>query len=190
MEKVRQAKWAYILLSILISLLGVVVIFRPGASILTICWIMGVISILFGATKIVSYFTKDQYGLAFQFDLALGIFAVVIGILLCAHPAGIVSLTQFLIGLFILVDGVFKLQTAIDAKRFGLARWWSILLLALLCVACGLLLVIDPFDSARALMVLLGISMLIDGIQNLVVVLYTVRFYRKKAETDNVVYEE
>ena len=79
------------------------------------------------------------------------------------------------IGIFMLFDGAFKLQTTIDAKRFGIKYWWLILTLAILTCACGFLLIFNPFDGIRIIAIMLGISLVVDGIQNLCVAAYTVK---------------
>ena len=80
-----------------------------------------------------------------------------------------------IIGVFVLLDGSFKIQTARDAKIFGLHGWWGILVLAILTCLGGLFLIINPFSGAVALMILLGATLIMDGIQNLCVVAYTVK---------------
>ena len=117
------------------------------------------------------------------------------GIVILVHPNNIMKLLPVIIGLFVTIDGVFKMQTAIDSKRFGLKRWYAILVLAAVTCVFGLLLIIDPFAGGKALMIFFGATMMIDGIQNLCVVLYTVKTVggirkdvereRKTVETDN-----
>ena len=177
MEFIKRAKRAYIITSCVMILLGVLLTIFPETSLLTVCYILGAFLTVFGVVKLVGYFSKDLFRLAFQFDFALGIFALVAGILILIHPAGVTAMTPVIIGVFILMDGVFKLQTAFDARRFGLSRWWGILLLALTGF-CGLFLIIDPFTGAEALMILLGVTLAVDGIQNLIVAAYTVRAVR------------
>ena len=190
MDRIKKAKWAYVLMALIMIMLGVCVILKPDASLLTICYIIGAICIVFGIVKFISYFSKDSYGLAFQFDFALGIFSLVLGILLCIHPGNMIVLVQFVTGLFILIDSVFKFQTSLDAKRFGMQRWWTILAVAMLSAAAGLLLVLNPFGSARALMILLGITLAAGGVQNLFVVIYTVKYIQKCPHNFDIVYEE
>ena len=190
MNWMQQAKRFYILLSSVLILLGLVVTIWPLQSLYTICCLIGGVSILFGVAKLVSYFTKDSTGLAFQFDLVMGALALVFGIILCFHPGNVLSLLQLLIGLFILIDGLLKLHTALDARRMGLNRWWSVLAAALLSAAAGLLLIFNPFAGARALMTLLGITLIIEGVQNLFVVIYTTRHFRQGPDDLDIVYEE
>ena len=125
MKAVKQAKWCYIAVSILLCLIGLTLAIYPTLSAFTICYILGGICVFYGITKIIGYFSNDIYNLAFQFDLALGIFVSVIGIILILHPYWIMSFFPIVIGIFIMVDGVFKIQTSVDAQRFGLTNWWQ-----------------------------------------------------------------
>lgn len=190
MERIKRAKWAYVILAAAMIGLGLCLIAWPGTSVLAICYLVGAICIAFGIIKFIGYFSKDVYGLAFQFDFALGIFALVLGVLLCVHPGNMIVLVQFVTGLFILIDSVFKFQTSLDAKRFGLRRWWTILVVAVISAAAGILLVLNPFAGAEAMMILLGLTLVTDGLQNLVVVLYTVKYIQKMPRDFRVVYEE
>ena len=195
MEWIKRAKSTYIAVSVSMVILGAVLMLNPGLSMLTLCYLIGGLMVIFGITRLVGYFSKDLFRLAFQFDLALGIFCMLAGIVILVHPNNIMKLLPVIIGLFVTIDGVFKMQTAIDSKRFGLKRWYAILVLAAVTCVFGLLLIIDPFAGGKALMIFFGATMMIDGIQNLCVVLYTVKTVggirkdvereRKTVETDN-----
>ena len=195
MEWIKRAKSTYIAVSVIMVILGAVLMLNPGLSMLTLCYLIGGLMVIFGITRLVGYFSKDLFRLAFQFDLALGIFCMLAGIVILVHPNNIMKLLPVIIGLFVTIDGVFKMQTAIDSKRFGLKRWYEILVLAAVTCVFGLLLIIDPFAGGKALMIFFGATMMIDGIQNLCVVLYTVKTVggirkdvereRKTIETDN-----
>ena len=195
MEWIKRAKSTYIAVSVIMVILGAVLMLNPGLSMLTLCYLIGGLMVIFGITRLVGYFSKDLFRLAFQFDLALGIFCMLAGIVILVHPNNIMKLLPVIIGLFVTIDGVFKMQTAIDSKRFGLKRWYAILVLAAVTCVFGLLLIIDPFAGGKALMIFFGATMMIDGIQNLCVVLYTVKTVvgirkdvereRKTVETDN-----
>ena len=74
-----------------------------------------------------------------------------------------------------LADGLFKIQISVDSRRFGLRRWWLILALALLTGAAGLLLIFYPSESSVILTILLGISLLAEGILNIGTMLIAVK---------------
>ena len=54
----------------------------------------------------------------------------------------------------------------------------------------GVLLLVNPFEGAVTLTVLLGITLLADGIANICIAAYTVKAIKKEAKTDNKIYIE
>ena len=175
MRLVRAAKVGYIFASIITMLVGLVLIIWPELSVSMICMVMGAIIMLSGAAKLFGYFTNDLYRLAFQFDLALGILTMLLGALMIFMPS---KFSQFLFiaaAIYVIVNGLFTLQTAIEAKRFGLRKWWVLLAGAILSGLIGVLLLIKPFESAAAITRLVGGALIADGLQNLVVAALTIR---------------
>ena len=85
-------------------------------------------------------------------------------------------------GILILADALFKIQTSIDAKKFGLSLWWRILLMAILAGVLGLLLLVRPFEAAEVMMILVGVSLLFEGILNLCVAIYTVKIIKNQKQ--------
>ena len=175
----RAAKYGYIVLSVLICILGIVLIAVPDFSIQLLCWIGGGLLIVFGCVKILGYLSKDLYRLAFQFDLAFGILLIILGLILILRTEAMLHMICILLGIFILADSLLKIQTAIDAKRFGLRLWWLILVTAILTAVFGLLLLFRPYESQKLAMILLGISFLGEGILNLTTVLTAVKIMER-----------
>ena len=174
----RAAKTGYIIISAVLCVLGAVLIAFPNFSVSLLGVICGITMIVFGIVKLTGYFSKDLYRLAFQFDLAYGILLIVLGLIVLVRPVQLVSFFCLVLGICILADGLFKIQAASDSKRFGLRPWWLILTLAIMACLAGLLLVFRPMDGARALLVLLGIAMLAEGILNLCVACSMIKIIR------------
>ena len=131
--------------------------------------------IAFGIVKLLGYFSKDLYRLAFQFDLAFGILLMTLGAIILAKPERAMSFVCLMLGVAILADGLFKLQTALDAKEFGLRSWWAILVLAVLAGLIGAVLALHPTESAVVMTLLAGASMVVEGVLNLCVALFAVK---------------
>jgi len=178
---IRWVKAAFILASAGLMLCGVWLMLRPGISALAICAAVGWLSIVHGAIRLAGYFSNDLYRLAFQFDLAVGVLSILVGIVLLRHPDNVLAFLPIVAGLFLLVDSVLRLQTAIDAKHFGMRKWWAILLLAVSGAALGVLLLLHPAAGGRALARLIGATLLLDGGESLLACLYTVRVPRRSA---------
>ena len=187
----KTAKIGYIVISALLCALGILLIAKPELSVSVIGTICGILLIVFGAVKLVGYFSRDLYRLAFQYDFAFGILLIMLGILILRVPEGLMNFICIAIGLFILTDGLFKIQIAMDAKKFGIKEWWLILLLALITAALGVLLIVRPDAGSSALTIILGVTLLSEGILNLGTVITAVKITRnQKPDIIEVDYEE
>lgn len=175
MNGIKNFKNMYSILTICLILVGTVLLIAPGIALDVVCIIFGIYMIIYGAVKIMGYFAKDAYQLAFQFDLALGIVIAIVGIVFVCRTARVVQLLSTCIGIVMLVDATFKIQTSIDSKRFGISRWWLMLILAVIVAAIGILLILMPGETTRLMVRLIGLNLCMDGILNLVIVIDTVK---------------
>ena len=172
---IRAAKAGYIVLSAVLSALGVMMLTRPGYSAELISRVVGIVLIAFGVFKLIGYWSRDLYRLAFQHDLAMGILVIALGLVLALRPNWAMNALCMILGIEIITDGLFKVQTALDARRFGLNTWWLILALAVAAGGIGIALLILPAAGGQTLVQLLGASLIAQGLLNLCVALCAVK---------------
>lgn len=175
MTPMRVAKTGYILMSCVFCVLGVLFIVQPDRSLAVMGRVLGIAMIAFGVFKLVGYFSRDLFRLAFQYDLEFGILLVILGIIALPRSEDAMGVLAAAIGISVLADGLFKLRIAADARTFGIERWWMILALAAVTCGVGALLVLRPGQGARLLARLLGASLLCEGALNLCVAVNTVK---------------
>ena len=176
----RIAKIGYIIVSALIVAIGVVFILRPFETLEVLGIICGAVMLAFGAIKIVGYFSKDLYRLAFQFDLEFGTIMLIIGFCIAAQPERLISFFSVVMGLATLTDGLLKIRIAVQSKNFGLETWPVMTVFACLSCVAGIVLMFWPQESAKIICLLLGISLVADGILNILVVLFTVKIVKNQ----------
>jgi len=172
------AKIGYIVISAVIFSLGILVITLPDISMQIIVKSLGTTMIFFGWVKLIGYFSKDLFRLAFQYDLQLGILVFVLGLVILFKPYDVINLLFTVIGISVLADSLFKIQIAFDSRRFGIKKWWGILTLGILTGIIALVLVFMPFKNAKALTILLGVTLITEGILNLFVAITTVKIIK------------
>lgn len=176
---IQTAKKGYITTSLILCAIGLWMILRPELSLSLLGIVVGIALIVCGIVKLGGYLSRDLYQLAFQFDLAFGILMMALGIVILLRPEHTMSFLCIMLGVSVLADGLFKIQTAIDARRFGLQTWRLILPLAIIASATGMTLVLHPSQSARVLATLMGISLLAEGLLSLCVALCTVKVFQR-----------
>lgn len=170
-KMIRAARGGVMVLSAAFCGLGLFMIVRPALSVILIARAIGAMLIALGAMRLAGYFSRDLYQLAFQFDLAYGVLLVALGALVLLRPDVAATLLVVVMGVETVADGLFRLQTSLDARRFGLEKWWLILLLAVAAAALGGFMIFSPLASLTAINRLLGAAMLLEGALNLCVAL-------------------
>ena len=184
--RLKIAKRGYIVISALFCIMGLVLIIMPDFSLERIYRTGGIMLAAFGIIKIVGYFSEDLYRLAFQFDLAIGILLIVLGFVLVLNKHTLFLPIRILLGIFILGDALLKIQTAIDAKQFGIQLWWIILIASALAGVTGVLLLCRYYENTLFSVILLGTALLAEGILNLVTTLTAVEVIRDREKGDNI----
>lgn len=90
------------------------------------------------------------------------------GVFRLLRPEIIQGLLTVLFGVFLVIDGMMTLQDGVDCARARLAGWWVPALLGAVTIALGCVVLFGKFDS---IMLLAGISLIADGVFDLIVTL-------------------
>ncbi|MCC8051891.1 MAG: DUF308 domain-containing protein [Clostridiales bacterium] len=175
LRTLKIARTGYIIIALITCVLGISLLINPVYPIHYLCTALGLIFIADGIIKIIGYFSKDLYCLAFQYDFAFGILLATVGLLILIRGETYSRLLFSILGLILLADALFRIQMSIDAKKFGLNPWWRIFLAAVITGVFGMILVVNPYDGAGYTMVFTGFAFLFDGLLNLCVAIYAVK---------------
>lgn len=187
MKLVKSVKAAFALSAAAGVIFGLCLLIWPELSASLLCMIIGTLMVLSGVIRLLGYFSNDIYRLAFQFDLAAGILSVLIGGVLIFRRSAVTVLLPVIIGIVVLVDSVLRLQTAFDARHFGMKRWWLILTAAVVGAALGFLLLLRPLESGMLLRRVIGASLMVHGAEDLITVLYAVKAPRRASAQEPII---
>ena len=187
----RIAKFGYVAISLLFCVFGILLIAVPAVSPNAFGIAAGCAMIAFGTVKLVGYFSRDLFRLAFQYDLVFGILLIALGIIMLVRPGSLMNFICIALGLYILIDGLFKLQIANEARSFGVGSWWLIMTFAIATAVCGFVLLFRPGEGSRVLMTVFGISLLAEGVLNLSTAVTAVKIVKhQKPDVIEVDYTE
>ena len=78
----KIARNGYIVMAVVFCALGIFLMAVPEKAVKIICVLAGILFLADGIIKIIGYFSRDFYCLAFQFDLGFGILMIAVGILI------------------------------------------------------------------------------------------------------------
>jgi len=176
----RIAKYGYIGLSAFFCVLGSLFILRPEASADFLSELLGAGLAVFGIVKIVGYYSKDLYRLAFQYDLEFGILMLILGIVALVYPSEARSFLMIATGIVALIDSLFKLRIARDARAFGIKQWGLVHIVAVVTAITGICLMLHPWQSSDVLNAALGLALITQGILNISVVISMVKISKNQ----------
>lgn len=184
MDELKKWKRGYLALTILAMGLGLCLVLWPGISGEILCYVFGLVLLVAGAIQIRNYFRRGFAMLLRRYELPLGILDGVLGLYFLSRPGNVLLLLPVIVGIIILVDSVFKLQSGLELRHLGERNWWSVLALAVVNILLALFLLRNPFEGSMSLMIYLGISLIIEGIQGLTFLHHIVKAVRAAAPID------
>ena len=148
--------------SVAFILVGLALLLWPEASLRVVCGLFGLVILMKGMGSIYSFLKAEVRGFFSYFGWLFGAAAVALGIFLLIRPQTVVSILPILVGLFVIMDGVMRVQSAFELRAAGYDRWWSLLILALVSVVLGAVMLWNPFGMA------IGVILMVEGALNLV----------------------
>lgn len=164
----KELKRSYFIGAILYILLGVVLLFFPQTTLLTICYAFAVILGIIGVGYIITYIKSDTLKNYQRNDFVVGLSFFVIAVFIALKTELIISLLPVLLGLAIIISSIVKLQHALDLMRVKFAGWWGVLLVSVSSAAFGLVLIAYPFAAAATMVRVIGIAAIWNGMTDVV----------------------
>lgn len=167
--------------------LGVAAISWSALTLNTLCIIAGSAAVVLGIIMIIVYSITPVMDVGKSGVLSIGMLCVVIGAILLIRPNELLNFIQVIAGMLLILDAVFKVQAAIDAKRLELGGWWTLLIMSIVTLAMGIVMVLGI--AAELIIIMLGASLILGGLQNLIHAIFSTthrqrlaRFYKKAME--------
>jgi uncharacterized membrane protein HdeD (DUF308 family) len=154
-------------LGVVAIILSILVFVHPGITLVSIIYILGIILIILGIEKIISGIfvaNKSRWG-----TIGLGVLALIFGSIAVGYPVHTAVFVIIMLGIGLLFIGISHVVYGVGSKQSpGWARGFSIGAGAL-AIALSFLVMASPFAGAIFVSIILGIALLIIGIETIVV---------------------
>lgn len=186
-NSIKNFRWGYLFVSIILCAVGVCFMIFPIESLRTISYVIAGGALIFGIVQIIAFLANRQRGVPFAFAVIFASITIICGAVGLAIPDQVAKVYPMFIGLLIIIDGSFKLQTVINAKRYKLKMWWFLLIISILTIAGGFFVVRTQLtdDNQRFFTLLMGISLFLCGLENFFSLFYLGRIVKSaSAEYD------
>ena len=147
--------------------LGAVLVVWPDRSVRLMCTLLGAALLICGLVYILGWLVRRREGGISAFTLIPGVVLSGLGIWLMTSSDSVIALVQYGFGAVVSFHGVLDVQSSVSLMRQGAARWWLDLALSALTLALGALILINPFGTFAALVTLIGLVLIYDGLSDL-----------------------
>ena len=137
------------------------------------CWPLGKRAVrravqVFGGSEILG-----SYG------LVQGVTLLAFGMFFVIKPGFIAVFLGTALAIIIIVDGILKLQYAVDFYHLESDKWWIELIGAVVMVVIGIIALLNPFSTSSALIVFIGIALMIEGLWDFISLMRIVSVTKK-----------
>lgn len=162
------ARNASVSLAVIYILLGLPLVLFPAAMGSIFVWALAIGCLIYAVPHLIRYLKGRKVGQAFGGDLFLSVLPTLFAVFCLFRPDIILSFLPFVLGALLLMDGVGKLPLMLDAIQTHAPDLVYSVVSTLIPLVLGLLLVINPFQAAQMVIMVFGISLIADGIGDLV----------------------
>lgn len=155
-----------ILAALVTIALGVLLVWWPDRSMDFLCLMLGITIFAIGIIYILGWLARRKKGVPAFFVLP-GVILCALGVWLMTSPDSVIILIQYIFGAILIFHGVIDLQGALALAGHRWNRWWLDLLLTALTIGLGVLILLNPFGTFSALVILIGAALIYDGVSDL-----------------------
>lgn len=156
---------------ILYVVIGVILIIWPETTAKIVNYMIAVALACAGLSFLAKYVKKDILNSSKSFDFSIGVVLISMALYLFLKPTFVASIFPIILGFIIFVSGSVKLQNAIDMARIGYEKWWIMMLMAVIAISGGILILVNPFSTAKILTVIIGAIFVYSGLSDLIATL-------------------
>ena len=164
LKKMRNTLTA---MSVLYLLLGIIMLIFPAQVSDFICYLVGLMFIFLGVSAVVMYVKEDMKTAFTSFTLVFGILFGAFGVYIVLNPKLLASFIPLVVGIFLLVDSVSKLSVAFDLRKSEYKDWWQMMIVAFIILACGLVLIMNPFGAVKISIMVIGGILIALSVSNI-----------------------
>ncbi len=168
MKSILREQWGSSALAALVTIvLGFVLVLWPDRSVSLMCSILGGSLLVFGILYVFACVARKGKSRASAFFLIPGAVLAGLGVWLLISAETVIALIQYVFGAVIIFHGIVDIQAALALVGYRAKKWWVDLLLALVTLALGLVILVNPLGSFGALVSLIGCALVYDGFTDL-----------------------
>ena len=166
--EIKKVIWPSLLSSIFLLLLGILLFFKSSATLMGISYLVGGVLIALEVIAIINFLRNSTKDIFVELNIVYGIVSIVAGLFLVTVPEFIGSIIPIVVGITIIISSSFKVQQALVLKNLESKYFLPSLIMAIICLVCGVIILFNPFTSAVVVTKAIGLFMIIYAIMDII----------------------
>ena len=171
MEEIRKFNIRSIITSIVLILLGIAIIANPNAILSVIVKIIGICIIVDGIWHIFQFINETWEEKALSIKLVQGLGEIFLGIMAMIHSTWVISVIYIIIGLWIAMESILKIQMCILLKNDMINKKIP-LIISILGLVIGIFILANPLIASKYINIMIGVTVIIAELPNLIESIY------------------
>lgn len=155
-------------------ILGILLLINPVGFTSGIIIALGVMLSIQGVISLLAYFREDPETAAESNGLAKGLLLTIFGVFCVFRSEWFIvtfPILTVLYGILTLVNGINKVQWAVDMFRRKQKFWYIAVIGAVLTLLFAILILTNPFASTAILWTFIGVTLIVEAIVDILAVL-------------------
>lgn len=154
--------------AVLSIIVGLLLMFWPGITIVTVLYLVGIIFAIMGISSLISYF-KAPESARITGMLATGVFFCVLALIVFLFPQVIAGFFSVILGIILVICGAVNAVRAMELKSYGGNSWIASIILSVLIAIGGVVIIANPFQTTALMVFVLGLIIASNGIVDLII---------------------
>ncbi|NLV86941.1 MAG: hypothetical protein GX025_06965 [Clostridiales bacterium] len=167
---IKLAKWLMLTSGILITLLGISMLFTPFQNLLALVTFIGVSMLISGIAEVIAFFGEEK-GNRTGWILASGIITTAIGIWISfGHGSEfLLSIMPYVFGIWVIISSIMHMVGSRTLKLSGHSYWVWHMLFGILGIAFGAFALFSPMFSSAIIAYTIALILISYGAHNIAV---------------------
>ncbi len=156
----KKTAWTSVFESVITIILGILLIALSGTIVRVIAYAAGSFLVIKGLYQIINYLIVKGQNNFFNNDLLWGIITLLLGVVIFVMGSDIENVFRVIMGVWIIYEGLVRMNNAIKMNSIGVASWRYMLLMSIVMLVLGIFVVF----TSGAVFALIGWLMVISGL--------------------------
>ena len=170
---------------LLLIILGIVCIAKPGITLLSAAWVLGCFTLAAGIAKMVFTFKTQAYLPNSGTRMLSAVLDIIFGLFFLFNILSTAVSLPVVFSIWIIIEGIVIAVESFDYKEMGFPQWWVLLILGICGAVLGFFGLRNLGVAAGALSTVIGLGIIANGLAYILAVVGLNRFEEKLEKATN-----